>query len=76
MTDWQDKLQKEFDLAEQARARNNEGQARVRKDLSELGVKLTLMVPKELQGPARDICWKNGLAAKANIGSFDVLLNI
>ena len=46
------------------------------KDLSELGAKLTLMVPKELQGPARDICWKNGLAAKANIGSFDVLLNI
>ena len=29
MTDWQEKLQKEFDLAEQARARNNEGQARV-----------------------------------------------
>ena len=46
------------------------------KDLSELGVKLTLMVPKELEGPARDICWKNGLAAKVNIGSFDVLLNI
>ena len=46
------------------------------KELSELGVKLTLMVPKELQGQARDICWKNGLAAKMNIGSFDVLLNI
>jgi len=29
MTDWQEKLQKEFDLAEKARARNNEGQARV-----------------------------------------------
>jgi len=29
MTDWQEKLQKEFDLAEQARIRNNEGQARV-----------------------------------------------
>ena len=29
MTDWQEKLQKEFDLAEQARARSNEGQARV-----------------------------------------------
>lgn len=29
MTDWQEKLQKEFDLAEQARARNNAGQARV-----------------------------------------------
>jgi HEPN domain-containing protein len=29
MTDWQEKLQKEFKLAEQARANNNEGQARV-----------------------------------------------
>ncbi len=29
MADWQNDLQKEFDLAEQARARNNEGQARV-----------------------------------------------
>ena len=29
MTDWQANLQKEFDLAEKARARNNEGQARV-----------------------------------------------
>ena len=29
MTDWQEKIQKEFELAEQARARNNEGQARV-----------------------------------------------
>lgn len=46
------------------------------KDLSELGVKLSLVVPKELQGVARDICWKNGLAAKVNIGSFEVVLNI
>lgn len=29
MTDWQAKLQKEFDMAEQARTRENEGQARV-----------------------------------------------
>jgi HEPN domain-containing protein len=29
MSDWQDKLQKEFELADQARANNNEGQARV-----------------------------------------------
>jgi HEPN domain-containing protein len=29
MTDWQANLQKEFDLAEQARIRKNEGQARV-----------------------------------------------
>jgi hypothetical protein len=29
MADWQAKLQKEFELAEQARLNNNEGQARV-----------------------------------------------
>jgi len=29
MTDWQAHLQKEFETAEKARARNNEGQARV-----------------------------------------------
>ena len=46
------------------------------KELSELGVKLSLLVPKDLQGDARDICWNNGLAAKVNIGSFDVQLNI
>jgi hypothetical protein len=45
------------------------------KEMSELGVKFTLMVPKELQAAARDICWKNGLAAKVNLGSFDVQVN-
>ena len=29
MTEWQDQLQKEFERAEQARAKGNEGQARV-----------------------------------------------
>jgi hypothetical protein len=33
-------------------------------------------VPKDMQNAARDICWKAGLVAKANIGSFDVNLNI
>ncbi|MCL4243632.1 MAG: hypothetical protein KJ002_00630 [Candidatus Dadabacteria bacterium] len=46
------------------------------KELSELGVKLTLLVPKEQQNAARDLCWKNGLAAKVNLGSFEVNLNI
>jgi hypothetical protein len=44
--------------------------------MSELGVKLSLLVPKEMQKAARDICWKSGLVAKVNIGSFDVNLNI
>ncbi|MEQ9619414.1 MAG: hypothetical protein RIG61_09605 [Deltaproteobacteria bacterium] len=46
------------------------------KELSGLGVKFSLLVPREFQGDARDICWKNGLAAKVNIGNFEVMLNI
>ena len=46
------------------------------KKLSEIGVKLSLLVPKDMQNAARDICWKAGLVAKVNIGSFDVNLNI
>ena len=46
------------------------------KELSELGVKLSLLVPKDQQAKARDLCWKDGLAAKVNLGSFDVQLNI
>ncbi len=54
---------------------NNERAAKW-KNLSELGVKLSLLVPKEMQNATRDICWKSGLVAKVNIGSFDVNLNI
>lgn len=54
---------------------NNERAAKW-KNLSGLGVKLSLLVPKEMQSVARDICWKSGLVAKVNIGSFDVNLNI
>ena len=54
----------------------NEGRVGKWKELSELGVKLSLLVPKEMQGPARDICFEKGLAAKVNIGSFEVQLNI
>ncbi len=46
------------------------------KNLSELGVKLSLLVPKNMQKAARDICWKSGLVAKVNIGSFDVNLTL
>ena len=54
----------------------NNGRVGKWKELSELGVKLSLLVTNDMQGIARDICWKNGLAAKVNIGSFDVQLNI
>lgn len=46
------------------------------KALSELGVKLTLIVPKEDQNKARDLVWNNGLVAKVDIKFFDVQLNI
>jgi hypothetical protein len=54
----------------------NEQRAEKWKGLSGLGVKLHLLVPKEMQNAARDICWKAGLVAKVNIGSFDVNLSI
>lgn len=46
------------------------------KELSNLGVKFSLLVPKELLAATRDICWKNGLAAKVNIGAFEVSINV
>ena len=54
----------------------NEEEVKEWKELSNLGVQLVLLVPKEVQNTARDICWKNGIAAKIKIGFFDVLLNI
>lgn len=46
------------------------------KALSELSVKLTLIVPKEEQNKARDLVWKDGLVAKVDIKFFDLQLNI
>ncbi len=54
----------------------NEERAKKWKSLSELGAKLHLLVPQNMQNAARDICWKSGLMAKVKIGSFDVNLNI
>ncbi|MGQ0792923.1 MAG: hypothetical protein ACT4NX_02430 [Deltaproteobacteria bacterium] len=54
----------------------NEGEAEEWKTLSALGVQLVLIVPKEMQNAARDICWKAGIAARVKIGFFDVSLSI
>ncbi|MGH7889204.1 MAG: hypothetical protein ACRENF_01485 [Thermodesulfobacteriota bacterium] len=54
----------------------NEEEVKEWKELSTLGVQLVLLVPKEMQNAARDICWKSGVAAKIKIGFFDVALNI
>jgi len=54
----------------------NEGEAEQWRELSELGVKLSIIVPKENQKKAREICWDKGLAAKVNITGFGVDLNV
>jgi hypothetical protein len=54
----------------------NEEEVEEWKELSGLGVQLVLLVPKEMQNAARDICWRSGIAAKVKIGFFDVVLNI
>jgi hypothetical protein len=54
----------------------NEGEVEEWKDLSGLGVKLSIVVPKDMQNSAREICWKCGLAGKVNIGYFGVELNV
>jgi hypothetical protein len=46
------------------------------KEMSQLGVQLVVLVPKDLEGLARDICWKNGIASKVKIGSFVVVLSV
>lgn len=46
------------------------------KELAGLGVKLSLLVPRESQGEARDICWKAGLAAKITISTFSVDITV
>ena len=54
----------------------NESKVDYWKELSELGVQLIILVPKQYQNDLRDICWKSGLAAKVKIGSFDVDIRI
>jgi hypothetical protein len=54
----------------------NEDEVKEWRELSNLGVQLVLLVPKEMQNAARDICWKSGIAAKVKISAFDVTLNI
>ncbi len=54
----------------------NEAEAEEWKTLSNLGAQLVLVVPKEMQNAAREICWKKGIAAKIKIGFFEVTLSI
>ena len=60
----------------ETRSTVNESRIDYWKKVSDLGVKLIILVPKELQNKLRDMCFKNGLATKVNIGSFDLDIKI
>lgn len=42
------------------------------KDLSGLGAKLILMVPKTSKAKAIDMLWKHGIADNASVGNYDI----
>ena len=42
------------------------------KIMAGLGAKLILMVPKKLKPKVLDILWKNGMADKASVGSYEM----
>ena len=42
------------------------------KTVSGLGAKLILMVPRALKAKTIDLLWKQGLADKASVGSYDI----
>lgn len=46
------------------------------KKLSELGVKLILMVPKALRAKTLDLLWKMGIADKVSVGSYEISINM
>lgn len=46
------------------------------KALSELGVKLIIMVPKALKSKAVDLLWKKGIADKTAVGSYEINVNM
>lgn len=49
----------------------NAGRVKYWKELSELGVKLVVLVPRKSQKHAMELCWTNSLAAKVKIGTYD-----
>lgn len=46
------------------------------KELSGLGAKLILMVPKHAKARVIDLLWKQGLADKASVGSYEISINM
>ena len=46
------------------------------KVLSDLGVKLILMVPKELKVKATELLWTKGLMGKVSMGTYEISVNM
>jgi hypothetical protein len=46
------------------------------KDLAGLGAKLILMVPKRSRAKVIDLLWKQGLADKASVGSYEINISM
>ena len=46
------------------------------KDLSKLGVKLIIMVPKATKVKATDLIWNNGLMGKVSLGTYDIVIKM
>lgn len=42
------------------------------KEIAGLGAKLIVMVPRSLKAKTIDLLWKQGLADKASVGSYDI----
>jgi len=46
------------------------------KILSDLGVKLILMVPKDMKVKATDLLWSKGLMGKISMGTYEISVNM
>lgn len=46
------------------------------KQMSALGVKLILMVPRHAKARVIDLLWKQGLADKASVGSYEISITM
>jgi hypothetical protein len=46
------------------------------KTLAGLGAKLIVMVPKTRKAKTLDLLWKGGIADRASVGSYDIIVNM
>lgn len=54
----------------------SEDQAEQWKKLSGLGVKLILMIPKEMKMKVTDLLWNKGIMNKVSIGTYDITVSM